>query len=152
MNDLEISDDIVKTQVLLLKTSDLIFRYSETRLSKLGITSTQHAVLMTLSVFDSPPTLTELSKRLLRAKNGMTTVIDNMEKAGLVKRKPDENDRRTIKIMPTEKGIALLESSRAASKQLVYNAMSCLDQQELGQLTALLKKIRKHLSQEDQSS
>lgn len=148
MPDLEIADAIVKAHVLLLKTSNLVFKYSEARLKKLGITRTQHAVLMTLSVFDQPPTLTDLGRRLVRSKNDLTTVIDNMERDGLVKRQRDETDRRTVKIVTTEKGKALLESMRAISRQLVYDAMSCLTEAELRQLTGLLQKIGKHVSQD----
>lgn len=150
MTDLEIADAVVKAHVLLLKTSSLVFKYSETRLNKLGITRTQHAVLMTLSVINHPPTLTELSKRLLRTKNDLTTVIDNMEREGLVARKSDENDRRNTRVVTTEKGRALLESMKDTSRQLVYSAMSCLSEPELGQLTDILQKIRQHVSREDQ--
>lgn len=146
MSDLEITDAVVKAHVLLLKTASQVFRYSETRLKPLGITPTQHAVLMTLSVVNPPPTLTVLSKRLLRTKNDLTTVIDNMEKNGLVARQPDENDRRNTRVVNTEKGKALLESMRAKSRELVYDAMSGLSEAELSQLTDILQKIRNHIS------
>jgi len=99
MNDFQIPDPIINAYVLLLNTSDIVSRSAEIELSKLGITSTQYAVLVTLSVCPQPPTLTELGQRLFRTKNSLTTVIDNMERDGLVKRIRDKVDRRAIRVM-----------------------------------------------------
>lgn len=144
MRDFQIADPVVNAYVLLLNTSDIVARYTEIQLSKLGITPTQYAVLVTLSVCQQPPTLTELSQRLFRTKNGLTTVIDNMERHGLVKRVRDNADRRAIRVMATEKGAKLFESVRAPSRELVYQIMSCYNEEELSRLSELLQRVRRH--------
>jgi len=148
MNDLQIADPVVNAYVLLLNTSDIVTRYAETRLSKLGITSTQHMVLMTLSICTQPPALTELSQRLFRTKNSLTTVIDNMENNGLVTRVRDHADRRAIKIVATKKGTELLERSRIPSRELVYHVMSCCSEEDLNRLSEVLQKVRSHVLKE----
>jgi MarR family 2-MHQ and catechol resistance regulon transcriptional repressor len=147
MIDFKIADPVINTYVLLLNTSDIVARYAETQLAKLGITSTQYTVLVTLSACPQPPTLTELSQRLFRTKNSLTTVIDNMERDGLVKRVKDNVDRRAIRVMATDKGVGLFESVRAPSRELVYQIMSCYNDEELKHLSELLQKVRKHTLQ-----
>jgi len=144
MIDFEIPDPVISTYVLLLNTSDIVGRHAEIELSKLGITSTQYTVLVTLSVCPQPPTLTELGQRIFRTKNSLTTVIDNMEHDGLVKRVRDSADRRAIQVMATEKGKELFETVLAPSRELVYQVMSCLGGDEIGRLSELLLCVRKH--------
>jgi len=146
MIDFQITDPVINAYVLLLNTSDIVSRYTETQLSKLGITATQYTVLVTLSVCQQPPTLTELSHRLFRTKNSLTTVIGNMERDGLVKRVRDNADRRAIRIVATEKGAELFETVRAPSRELVYQIMSCYNEEELSRLAELLQMVRCTLS------
>ena len=148
MDDFHISDPVINAYVLLLNTSDIVSRSAEIELSKLGITSTQYAVLVTLSVCPQPPTLTELGQRLFRTKNSLTTVIDNMERDGLVKRIRDKVDRRAIRVMVTEKGAELFESVRVPSRELVYQIMSCYNQEDVSRLSELLQRVRRHTLQE----
>ena len=147
MIDLRIADPTVEAYVLLLNASDIVSRYAERQLSRIGVTSTQYAVLMNLSTGEEPPTLTELGQRLYRSKNGLTTVIDNMEKEGLVQRVRDRVDRRAIRVMATEKGSTLLESVRGPSKELVRYIMSCYDEEEIRHLSGLLRRVRTHVLQ-----
>ena len=148
MFDFQIADTVINAYVLLLNTSDIVARYTETQLSKLGITYTQYSVLVTLSVCQQPPTLTELSHRLFRTKNSLTTVIDHMERDGLVKRVRDNADRRAIRVMVTEKGAELFETVRSPSRELVYQIMSCYNEEELSRLAELLQRVRRHTVQE----
>jgi len=147
MNDFQIADPVVNAYVLLLNTSDIVARYAEIELSKLGITSTQYIVLVTLKFCPQPPTLTELAERLFRTKNSLTTVIDNMEREGLVKRVRDATDRRAIRVMATEKGSKLFETVRAPSRELVYQIMSCYKEDDLSRLSELLHRVKKHALQ-----
>jgi MarR family 2-MHQ and catechol resistance regulon transcriptional repressor len=148
MNDFQISDPVINAYVLLLNTSDIVSRRAEMGLSKLGITSTQYTVLVTLKFCPKPPTLTELSQRLFRTKNSLTTVIDNMERDGLVKRIRDVADRRAIRVVATEKGAELFERVRAPSRELVYQIMSCYDEEDVSRLSELLQRVRRHTLQE----
>ena len=56
--DFNIADPAILTYVLLLNTADIASRYTEVRLSQLGMTPTQYTVLVTLRSCDKPPTLT----------------------------------------------------------------------------------------------
>lgn len=148
MIDFQISDPVINTYVLLLNTSDIVTRYTERQLSRLGITFTQYTVLVTLSACPQPPTLTELGQRLFRTNNGLTTVIDNMERNELVKRVRDKTDRRMIRVIATDKGVEISESVRAPSRELVYRIMSCCKEEDISRLSELLERIRRYTLQE----
>jgi len=148
MKDFQISDPVINAYVLLLNTSDIVSRYAGIELSKLGITPTQYTVLVTLRFCKQHPTLTELSQRLFRTKNSLTTVIDNMERDGMVKRVRDSADRRAIRVVTTRKGKKLFESVRAPSRELVYNIMSCFNEKDVTHFSRLLRGVRKHTLQE----
>jgi len=145
MNILSIPDKIIHTYVLLISTSNIVAKYAESKLIREGITPTQHAVLITLITAGCPLKLTELSNRLFRSKNSLTTVIDHMERDGLVERQAIPNDRRAINICVTNKGNALLEGSKERSRELVYQSMACLNEAEINTLNNLLQKIRSNM-------
>ena len=147
MNDFQIADPVVAAYVLLLNTSDVIERHAEINLSRLGITITRYSVLVNLYLCTRPPTLTELSQKLFRTKNSLTTVIDHMVRDGLVRRIRDEADRRIIRIEATEKGRQLFETVRGPSRKLVGQIMSCYSGEEISCLTQLLQKARTHTFQ-----
>lgn len=145
MSIFSMSDKVVQAYVQLIVTSDLVYKNAEVKLGDTGITPRQHSVLMTLISAEHQLTLTELSRRLFRTKNSLTTVIDHMERDGLVKRLPVPGDRRAIYIMVSEKGQALVKDSMQQSRELVYRTMSCLEPAELDSLNALLRKIRRNI-------
>ena len=60
--------------------------------------------------------MTELADRILYSKSGFTRVIDRMEAAGLVRRVRPEHDRRSILVLPTEKGTKTMERARRTTE------------------------------------
>src|SRR5512134_4152466 len=52
----------------------------------------------------------EISAKVLKSGSNMTTVIDNLERDGLVRRERDENDRRVIHVHLTEAGSGKVEA------------------------------------------
>ena len=51
-------------------------------------------------------TMSELSRMLLVSNGNATTVVDRLEKDGLVRRTPSETDRRTVFVALTAEGLA----------------------------------------------
>jgi len=67
----------------------------------------------------------------------MTNRLDRMEKAGFVKRIPDEHDRRSVQIELTDKGRKLYErtvEAQAAKEGIVAEALTPNQQDELNDL------------------
>src|SRR5919106_2300240 len=89
-------------------TNSLLTRLAE-RNSIGDLTYSQFAVLEALYHL-GPMTQGEISQKVLKSVSNMTTVIDNLERDGLVRRERDANDRRVIHVHLTEAGSSKLEA------------------------------------------
>ena len=71
-----------------------------------GITSAQWLTLGLLERDGGPDGLTptELCRRLCVSKQNMTGMILRLEKKGLIERRPDPHDRRSFRVLTTQKG------------------------------------------------
>ena len=83
----------------------------------------------------------ELASKMELSSAAMTNRLDRLEKAGLVRRIPDERDRRAVQIEVTDAGRALYErtvDAQAAKEAIVAEALTAKQQDELN---ALLRKL-----------
>jgi len=89
--------------------------------------------------------MTELADRILYSKSGFTRVIDRMEEAGLVRRVRPPNDRRSILVLPTEKGTKTLQRARRHHRDGIQRHFSeHLSDADVKALTRALEKISSH--------
>lgn len=72
-----------------------------------------HAVILFASAEESP-TMGEIAKLLRCTTSNVTGQIDRMEKMGLVTRAFSKDDRRSIRVSITDKGLAKLNLINAA--------------------------------------
>ncbi|MFJ7250849.1 MarR family winged helix-turn-helix transcriptional regulator [Kitasatospora sp. NPDC098652] len=92
-----------------------IRRQTGWRLEPYGITPGQARALRTLAHVpgcetpDRAMRLSDLADKLHIAPRSATTVVDALEEAGLVERRPDPADRRAVRILLTEEGRAAVE-------------------------------------------
>lgn len=78
----------------------------------MGITPVRASALSVL-VFGGPQSLTELAAAERVTAATMSKLVTAMEREGLVRRYPDVNDARAIRIEPTAKATRILERGRA---------------------------------------
>lgn len=83
----------------------------------------------------------EISAKVLKSSSNLTTVIDNLERAGLVRRERDEQDRRVIHIHLTESGSRKIESVLPGHVAALAEELSVLSASEQETLGALCKKL-----------
>jgi DNA-binding MarR family transcriptional regulator len=80
----------------------------------------------------------ELARWVLLSSGGMTSRLDRMEDAGLVKRRPDPSDRRGVLIELTPRGEAVIDAAidahLALYKELVRGALSKVEQEKFIEL------------------
>lgn len=88
-------------------------------------------------------TMSELSRMLLVSNGNATAVVDRLEKDGLAKRTPLATDRRTVHVALTEDGLQQFETFAQGHEAEVNTLFARLNEAEIEQLTALLKKLRK---------
>ena len=72
------------------------------------LSARQMAVLTTVYMEQPPHTVRGLAETLNVSKPAITRALDRLSEFGMVRRKPDENDRRSILVQRTVKGSVYL--------------------------------------------
>ncbi len=122
-------------------TNSVLARLSE-RNSIGDLTYSQFAVLETLYHLGHM-TQSEISTKVLKSGSNMTTVIDNLERDGFVRRERDAKDRRVIHVHLTEAGNGKIEAvlpGHVAALVDEFNVLSANEQETLGELCKKLGK------------
>lgn len=120
-------------------TNSLLARLSE-RNTIGDLTYSQFAVLEALFHLGSL-TQGDISAKVLKSGSNMTTVIDNLERDGLVRRERDANDRRVIHIHLTEAGSKKVEEVLPGHVAALVEEFSVLSASEQETLGVLCKKL-----------
>ena len=79
----------------------------------------------------------ELSSKVLKSTSNLTTVIDNLERDGLVRRERDAQDRRVVHVHLTEAGTGKIEAvlpGHVAALVEEFSILSAKEQETLGEL------------------
>ena len=71
----------------------------------------------------------------------MTYLLDDLEAAGLVERRPDPADRRARRVAPTPDGLALLREVKATLRDVEDGLLAPLDDEERVVLRGLLRRL-----------
>ena len=122
-------------------TNSLFTRLSER--NTLGdLTPSQFAVLEALYHLGSL-TQGEVSTKVLKSGSNMTTVIDNLERDGLVRRERDAKDRRVINVHLTEAGSGKVDAVLPKHVGALVEEFSVLSASEQLTLGELCKKLGK---------
>ena len=120
-------------------TNSILARLSER--NTLGdLTPSQFAVLEALYHLGSM-TQGQVSLKVLKSGSNITTVIDNLERIGLVRRERDADDRRVIHIHLTEAGTGRLEAVLPGHVAALVEEFSLLSETEQETLGMLCKKL-----------
>jgi DNA-binding MarR family transcriptional regulator len=93
---------------------------------------------------EGPPHLSspgKLAKWEGLSSGAMTNRLDQLEKAGLVRRLPDPDDRRALKVELTRKGHKLWTDTLEVQAGKEAALAAALDERELAQLNKLLRKV-----------
>lgn len=90
---------------------------------------------------EAPTSQLVLAQRLGIDKTAMVYVVDALEGASLVERRPDPRDRRVRQVLPTAQGRALLAAARGALRGVEGVLMRTLSPEEQEQLRRLMARV-----------
>ncbi len=133
------NDPEINLYVLLDQTNSIVTNAVELELKHLRVTQPQVRVLTMLSRESRPITLDELANWTLKEFNSVSTLINRMEKGGLIKKIKKDGDLKTYVIL-TEKGSDLYH--KQVTERSIHLIFNSLTNGEKNQLDAILKKIR----------
>ena len=111
------------------------------RLAPLGLTPAQERALRLITRSDEPPRMTELADRLGIVPRSLTTVVDSLEEAGLVRREIDPRNRRAILLRLTDQGAAVRDELREARRRAAEDLFAPLTAEDRDTLARLLTRL-----------
>jgi DNA-binding MarR family transcriptional regulator len=114
------------------------------RLSQAG-----RQALAVLEGAGQPLSPTTLAERLIVTTASVTSLLDTLERRGLVQRRPDPTDRRRLLVALTDDGRALVEQFLPEVVALQTAVMAGLSETQRLQLLRLLAKVRDGMANTD---
>ncbi|MDB4889075.1 MAG: putative MarR family transcriptional protein [Gemmatimonadetes bacterium] len=111
-----------------------------------GITESQFAVLEVLHHL-GPLSQGQICHKILRSGSNVTTVVDNLERDGLVRRDRDEADRRVQIVTLTEQGRSLIVDAFPTHVARVTTLMGVLSTVEQKELSRICRKLGRSVPQ-----
>lgn len=127
----------------MLSTSRMIDKKLTRRLiDTFGISVARFEVLALLARAGEPRMMSEISSQLKVTGGNVTTLVDAMEKDGLVTRVRSTSDRRIIAINLTAAGKDLFERAAEANDAWVSQALSKLSASQMTTLHELVGQLR----------
>ena len=112
----------------------------EDDLHKVGLTPPQFYVLATIGYAGGLP-FGEIGAKLMVTVSNLTGIVDRLEEKKLVSRKRDENDRRVVHVVLTDKGAKLYTTTLPLFEKSVAEIFASLDSPRQKELSALLRKL-----------
>lgn len=123
--------------------TELIARIEEEFKSNTPIELQHYDVMFHVSEADDGLRMTDLASAVVLTKSGLTSLVDRMEAAKLIERRPDPGDRRATRVHLTPSGDkALAEASRHHRKVVRRIWTSRMSEEEAAVLVDVLARVR----------
>ena len=130
-------------------TSTLLKKIARRFFARHGSSEAQFNLLVVLRYSDGPDavsdvlmTQNELSRRLLVDKSNITSLIDRMERDGLIRRNTVPGDRRSYHISLTDAGREAIDRIDPLYEEVAADVMSGFSPVERDELIRLTRKLR----------
>lgn len=136
-----LADDLFSIPALVVRASRRKLLKTALTCVDESITPLHFGVMRALSEAETLH-VTAIGERLHVPAPQMTRLVDRLVSAGLVERRPDPSDRRSVNLALTDKGRTLIREHGAAVRDSVKEASSCLTDEELQQLSVSLRSLR----------
>lgn len=134
------------TGFLIHDVSRLRKKKVDKELQPLGITRSQWWALVNIARHGSDGIAqTDLANSMSVGKVSLGGVIDRLEAANLLERRPDPNDRRAKKVVLTRKGRSLLKKMQDIALRINTKIMKGVTKEQNATLDEALKVMKKNL-------
>lgn len=89
-------------------------RWSDDQAGAVGLTGSQHQLLLAVRGHGTAPSIREVAEHLLLRHHSVVELVDRAESAGLLERIDDPDDHRVVRLRLTSAGAAKVEALSAA--------------------------------------
>jgi DNA-binding MarR family transcriptional regulator len=134
-------EDPVQLADQLYRLTRRLRRAQADRLAPLGLTPAQERALRLISRGDEPLRMAELADRLGIVPRSLTTVVDALEEAGLVRREIDPRNRRAILLHLTDEGASVRDGLRETRRRAAEDLFAPLSADDRKTLAGLLTRL-----------
>ncbi len=125
----------------LIRASWRLRRFERGELSPFGLTFAQARALRVVAAANDGMRMGELADALEIVPRSATTMVDGLERAGLVSRSVHRTDRRSVVVACTGEGAALVERLAANRRAGAENLFGPLSGEEKALLFQLLRSL-----------
>ena len=125
---------------LLTTSQHTVFQFLNGKLCEYDLTPSQYGVLSCLwqREFATPKQISEI---LCLETSTISGVLDRMQKKGLIERIVNQEDRREVRVVPTEKGKLLKEPITEIIDEVNAEVLKCFTEEEITALKTALRII-----------
>jgi MarR family 2-MHQ and catechol resistance regulon transcriptional repressor len=131
---------VLDTYIKLRRAVNALSLLEGEEMRKAGLTESQFGVLEAV-LHLGPLCQRELAEKVLKSAGNMTTVIDNLERRGLVERERQGDDRRVVTVRLTRSGEQLIREVFPRVVGALVGAFSALTASDQNQLAALCRRL-----------
>ena len=135
----------LRVESTIMATARAIRQCYDQRFADLGLNLSE-ASLLAFVEESGPLTQTRLAQRLGLGRAATGSVIDSLERRGLVERQPDPDDRRVWLVTVTRSGKDLVEQVNASDQVLRSELRAGISRADRQQLAALLVRLQENLA------
>ena len=133
------------TLLSILMSYEVLARYLEVELRQYDATLIRFHIMSTLFKNGGEMTPSEIAENVFREKNSVTAVLNTLERQGVVRREPSADDRRSVKVVITDKGWKEANRLNPIAQSLSREALSCMEKEKITDLVDTMRKVRESL-------
>jgi MarR family 2-MHQ and catechol resistance regulon transcriptional repressor len=126
--------------IKLMRAAESVTASLQPGLATWALTPSQFGVLEAL-LHLGPMCQRELGEKLLKSSSNVTTVVDNLERSGLVERQRSLEDRRVVSVRLTDAGRRLVQKALPVHVAEIVAAFEPLAAAERRELARLCRKL-----------
>jgi len=126
--------------ILLLQVRDYTWRLRQIKLKRYGITPEEAGVLLSIDILGDNAIPTEIARWMYRKHNTILSILDRMEKKGLIKKRMDSDKNIYLRVTLTDKGRQAYYQS--TDIDYIRRIMSSLNEEQRKQLILSLQALR----------
>jgi DNA-binding MarR family transcriptional regulator len=128
------------------QTHNVVNRIVSKKLAQWGLSVPKYGIIRQLYDNETLP-LSKLSKLIFRGNSNLTTLVDRMERDGIVQRVNHRDDRRVKVLCLTKKGRELAPKVIKEYRAFLHQMMCCLSTKEQRILVQALKRLNERLEE-----